>query len=217
MVKTVWNLSKKVQNYRETFQTVRKLSRLSRNFPDCMETLQTVRKLSRLFGNFFNCPETFHTVWKLFRLSKNFLDCLETFHTFQKHSRLSQNLPNCPETFLTVWNLMSFYLFLGHAGNADTPTGFFCLCHSVRDLDYKWNIITLPLRKGFLSCFTLISFENYNKKSPSHSVRITLLTEWEGGPYGVVALTQREGVKFHRVINDNSYYTLLKDKSTLER
>ena len=27
------------------------------------------------------------------------------------------------------------------------------------------------LCKGFLSCFTLISFENYNKKSPSHSVR----------------------------------------------
>ena len=54
------------------------------------------------------------------------------------------------------------------------------------------------------------------KNHPPAPLGITLLTAREGGPYGAVALTQREGVKFHRVINNNSYYTLLKDISTLE-
>ena len=78
----------------ETFQTARKLSRLSRNFPDCPETFQTVRKLSKLSGNFPDCPETFQTVRKLSRLSRNFPDCPETFQTVRKLSRQSGNFPD---------------------------------------------------------------------------------------------------------------------------
>ena len=63
----------------ETFQSVRKLSKLSGNFPDCQKTFQTIRKLFKLSGNFLDCPETFQTVWKLSRQSGNFL----TDSTFQ--------------------------------------------------------------------------------------------------------------------------------------
>ena len=67
------------------------------------ETFQTVRKLSRLSGNFPHPPETFQSVWKLSRLSKNFPDCVETFQTLWKLSKLSGNFPNCPIYFQTVW------------------------------------------------------------------------------------------------------------------
>ena len=56
----------KCVNSPETFQPVRKPSRLSGNFPDSSETFQTVRKISRLSGNFSDCTETFQTVRKPF-------------------------------------------------------------------------------------------------------------------------------------------------------
>ena len=95
-------------DYPETFQTVRKLSRLSRNFPDCPETFQTVQKLSRLSGIFPDCPETFQTIRNFSKLSGNFPDCPETFQTVRTLSRLSGNFPDCPETFQTVGKLSSW-------------------------------------------------------------------------------------------------------------
>ena len=87
---------------RETYQTVRKLSRLFGNFPDCPETLQTVRKIFTLSEKFINYLERFQNVRKLSRLFGNFPDCLESFQTVQKLSILSINFPDCPETFQTV-------------------------------------------------------------------------------------------------------------------
>ena len=65
-----------------------------RNFWHCLETFQTIRKLSRLLGNF-------EALWKLSTLSRNFPDWLETFKTYWKLSRLSVNFPDSPESFKT--------------------------------------------------------------------------------------------------------------------
>ena len=48
----------------ETFQSVRKLSRVSGNFPEYPQTFQNVRKLSGVYWNFPESPETFPSVWK---------------------------------------------------------------------------------------------------------------------------------------------------------
>ena len=107
---------------------IRKLSRLSTKF-------LTVRKLSRLSGNFPNCLEPFQTVWKLFQLSGNFPNYPKTFQTVQKLCRLLRNLSRCLESFQTyaMFVLVFWTNFVDTrknfpVGNADAPTGFFCLC-----------------------------------------------------------------------------------------
>ena len=66
-----------------------------RNFWHCLETFQTIRKLSRLLGNF-------EALWKLSTLSRNFPDSPESFKTDRKHSGLSGNIPDYLETLQTV-------------------------------------------------------------------------------------------------------------------
>ena len=106
------------------------------------ETYQTVRKLSRLFGNFPDCPETFPNIWKLSRLFGNFPDCLETFQTFQtvwNFSRLSGNFPDRLETFRTVWKLSRqiFYYLQFVATSISFVRRVLALCHVCRDSDFR--------------------------------------------------------------------------------
>ena len=102
----------------ETFQFLRKLSRLSGNFPGCLKLSRLSRSFpengdgffSRLSGNFPDCLETFQTIQKLSRewrwfffqtvrklssFSGNFPDCLETFQTARQLYRLPGNFPDC--------------------------------------------------------------------------------------------------------------------------
>ena len=70
----------------QTFQVIRKSSRLFRNFPDNTDTFWTIWKLSRFM-------ETLQIIWKLSILSGNFPDYQETFQTIRKLSRPSRNFP----------------------------------------------------------------------------------------------------------------------------
>ena len=84
--------SGKYPDYPESFQSFRKISRLSGSFPDHPENIQPIRKLSRLSGNFPDNPEN---IWKFSKWSRNSLlqfPCFsqinieilrfETFHKF---------------------------------------------------------------------------------------------------------------------------------------
>ena len=74
-----------------TFQTVRKISRLSRNYPDCPKISQTVQLLPRRFRNFKDSPETFQTIRKIFRMSRKFRKVSkEVINLFT----LNVNIPN---------------------------------------------------------------------------------------------------------------------------
>ena len=78
-----------------SWDTLWELLTLYGNFPDHLETFQTIRKLSRLLGNF-------EALWKLSTLSRNFPDSPESFKTDRKHSGLSGNIPDYLETLQTV-------------------------------------------------------------------------------------------------------------------
>ena len=67
-------LSGILSDCQETFQTVRKFSRLSKNFPDSLKTFQNFRKVSKLSGNFPDYSSYFQTVRKSSGLSRNFSD-----------------------------------------------------------------------------------------------------------------------------------------------
>ena len=127
--------------YSETFQAIRKLSRLSRNFPGYPEIFRIIRKISSLSGNFPGSPETFQAIqklsgssgkypaysetfqaiWKLSRLSRNFPDHPETIQPIWKLSRLSGNFPDYPETFRTIRKILGLSEdFLDHPENIRT-------------------------------------------------------------------------------------------------
>ena len=92
------------------FQTLSKFSRLSRNFLDHLGNIHTNQKLSTDY------LETFKALWKFSSLSKNFLGHLENIQTIQKFSRRSRNFPvqfqglcaktfqmTMPTRFLALW------------------------------------------------------------------------------------------------------------------
>ena len=58
--------------YPETFQAIRKFSRLSGNFPGYPETFRIILKISSLSGNFPGYLENIQTIWKFSRPSGNF-------------------------------------------------------------------------------------------------------------------------------------------------
>ena len=67
-------VSRKMPEYLETYESIRKLSRVFRTFPECPETFQSVRKvfhsvqnLSRVYNNFPDYLQTCQSVWKLSR------------------------------------------------------------------------------------------------------------------------------------------------------
>ena len=70
--------------YPETFQAIRKLSRLSGNFPDHPENIQPVQELSRLSRNFPGYPEIFRIIRKISSLSRNFPGYLDIFQRVRK-------------------------------------------------------------------------------------------------------------------------------------
>ena len=96
-----FGLIKDFMYYPETFQIVRKLSRISGNFPDHPDTFQIIRKPSRLSGNFLDCLETFQILWR----SGNFLDYPQTFQNIRKLPTPSGHFPDYPETFQTFRKL----------------------------------------------------------------------------------------------------------------
>ena len=65
--------------YSETFQPIRKVSRLSGNFPGYPEIFRIIRKISSLSGNFPGFPETFQAIQKLSGSSGKYPAYPETF------------------------------------------------------------------------------------------------------------------------------------------
>ena len=95
--------SRSYPDYPETFEAIRKLSRLSGNFPG-------IRKLSRLSGNFPDHLENIQPIRKLFRLSRNFPDHPENIQPIRKISRQSGKNPDYLEIFQRVRKLLSAIL-----------------------------------------------------------------------------------------------------------
>ena len=129
-----------LSNYLETFEIIRKPSRLSGSFPDHPDTFQTIQKLFRPAGNFPGHLKIFPAIWKLSRLFGNLQDYPETSQTARTLSRISGNFPDYPETFQTIRKLPSaisrvtFKNFPG--GNATMPRWFLCLWNTV------WRILS---------------------------------------------------------------------------